>query len=120
MNFLSQYIEVYKLHTAHISAETAERRRKKVDDVSKRSAYRKAHGLDKEQGFGGWMARGEGEESGTGMKVDGAVGSEIGGPTAAETGNSMSPVSSDSGAGDAVYRNLGGEKKPLKKWLGIW
>jgi len=39
-------IEVLRLHTAHVTAETMERRKHKVEDVAKRAAYRKAHGLD--------------------------------------------------------------------------
>ncbi|EDN91585.1 hypothetical protein SS1G_00988 [Sclerotinia sclerotiorum 1980 UF-70] len=43
--------EVLQLHTAHVTAETMERRKHKVEDVAKRAAYRKAHGLDKDQGY---------------------------------------------------------------------
>ena len=57
LSFVSQYMEVYRLHTARISAETAERRKKKLDDIAKRSKYRKAHGLENDEGFGGWTAR---------------------------------------------------------------
>lgn len=28
-----------------------------MEDVEKRSEYRKAHGLDKDEGFGGWTAK---------------------------------------------------------------
>lgn len=45
------------MHVAHTSAETAERRRQKVDDVAKRAQYRRAHGLDKNEGLGGWTAK---------------------------------------------------------------
>ena len=37
--FLKRYWEVYDMHVAYISAETAERRRQKVEDVRRRSAY---------------------------------------------------------------------------------
>ncbi|KAI9776192.1 MAG: hypothetical protein M1839_000513 [Geoglossum umbratile] len=59
LSFISTYIEVFKLHTAHESARAAERRRQKVEDVQKRSQYRKAHGLDGGEGFGSWTARTE-------------------------------------------------------------
>lgn len=82
-------IEIFKLHTAKVSAETAERRKKKVEDVQKRSEYRKAHGLDQETGFGGWTAKTNEESLGPAIPLG-----ETGEPRA--------------------------EKKPLKKWLGIW
>ncbi|KAF3766230.1 hypothetical protein M406DRAFT_356243 [Cryphonectria parasitica EP155] len=49
--------EVWKLTTLHNSAVVADKRKKKVDDVAKRSEYRKAHGLEQKGGFGNWTAR---------------------------------------------------------------
>lgn len=49
--------EVWKLTALHNSAVTGEKRKKKVDDVVKRSEYRKAHGLEQQGGFGNWTAR---------------------------------------------------------------
>ncbi|KAI9878444.1 MAG: hypothetical protein M1830_000879 [Pleopsidium flavum] len=98
--FIKQYIEVYKLHTAHISAETAERRRKKVEDVRKRGEYRRAHGLEGGQGLGGWRAKEDGEELGPALAVEGAG------------------VRVEDGEG--VYKDWEGRKKPVRKWLGIW
>ncbi|KAI9682686.1 MAG: hypothetical protein M1829_006673 [Trizodia sp. TS-e1964] len=62
-------VEVARLHVARQSAETAERRKRKVDDVVKRGAYRKAHGGE-EEGLGGWTAKGEeGKVEGGGRRV---------------------------------------------------
>lgn len=98
------------MHTAHISAETAERRRKKVEDVQKRSEYRKAHGMDKEEGLGGWTAREKGEEMGPALRVEGQrVGAD---------GAMGTTVRVDEG--ETVYKDWEGRKKPVKKWLGIW
>ncbi|KAG8160510.1 hypothetical protein KVR01_010046 [Diaporthe batatas] len=49
--------DVWRLTQLHNSAIVAEKRKKNVDDVVKRAEYRKAHGLDKEGGFGNWTAR---------------------------------------------------------------
>lgn len=49
--------EVWKLTALHNSAVTGEKRKKKVDDVVKRSEYRKAHGLEQQGGFGNWTAK---------------------------------------------------------------
>lgn len=64
-----QLIEVLRLHEAHKSARIAEKRKRNVEDVAKRAAYRKAHGLPDEMGlFNQPMAKinmdGEGEEKG--------------------------------------------------------
>jgi len=98
------FFEVVKLNSEHHTRETMEKRTRKVEDVQKRAAYRKAHGLDTEQGFGGWTAKSEEEVLGPGIRVrDVAV---------AQEGQGDVPV-----AEEQVVRN---EKKPLKKWLGIW
>lgn len=130
---MATYVEVYRLHTAQISAETAERRRRKVEDVRKRGEYRKAHGLDKGEGFGGWTARGEGEELGTGLKVLGVgvgVGEGVGGVVGVgkeeeEVGETVvrRERSGEEQSGkeqEAVYADWEGRKKPVRKWLGIW
>jgi hypothetical protein len=94
--FTRTYIEVLRLHTAQVSAETAERRRRKVEDVQKRGDYRKAHGLDKEEGIGGWTAKTDKEDLGPAIPLGGPDGKE----------------------GELVGEQL--RKKPLRKWLGIW
>ncbi|KUJ18119.1 uncharacterized protein LY89DRAFT_684045 [Mollisia scopiformis] len=97
------FLEVVKLNADHNTAETMERRRRKVEDVQKRAAYRKAHGLDTEEGFGGWTAKSEKEVLGPGIPInDVAIAQE--------------------GEGEIVpeQQDVRHEKKPLKKWLGIW
>ncbi|KAF1357052.1 hypothetical protein BDV97DRAFT_24241 [Delphinella strobiligena] len=42
--FIAQYVRVYQLHTEWTSQQTAEHRRQKVEDVRKRSEFRKAAG----------------------------------------------------------------------------
>ena len=75
-----QVWEVYRLEVTKTSVETAEKRRRNVDDVQKRSSYRIAHGLEDEnsQGLGGWMAKSDNEVLGPGLNVDGAVGRPVG------------------------------------------
>jgi hypothetical protein len=98
------------MHVAYISAQTAERRRKKVEDVTKRAEYRKAHGLDQEQGFGGWTAKGDNEVMGPGLRAADRV----------VVADEASPVAEESQPALAASTDLPGTKKPLKKWLGIW
>ncbi|KAL8659895.1 MAG: hypothetical protein Q9226_000189 [Calogaya cf. arnoldii] len=103
--FIRTYGQVYKMHTDHVSAATAERRKKKVDDVQKRSRYRKAHGLEDEQGLGGWTAKTDAESlgpaipTGTLPEIDAA---------------SKAPVDRP------AYVDVEGKRRPVKRWLGIW
>lgn len=92
--FSRTLIEVIKLNTAHMTAETMERRKKKVEDVAKRAAYRKAHGLENDQSFGGWTVKTDAEVLGPGIPIG----------------------DNEEGQPERVVR----EKRPVKKWLGIW
>ncbi|ETS78752.1 hypothetical protein PFICI_08605 [Pestalotiopsis fici W106-1] len=56
IDYIGTCFHVLRLHEEHISAVTAEKRRRKVDDVAKRNEYRKAHGLDAAQGIESWNA----------------------------------------------------------------
>lgn len=99
--FWRTVLEVVRLDTARTSAETAEKRKQRVDDVAKRAAYRKAHGLDQFEGIGGWTAKTDAEMLGSGMRAgDGSI------PTDENDENHV---------GDKKR-----ERRPIKKWLGIW
>lgn len=50
-------LDIWKLTLEHETTVTAVKRKHKVDDVVKRSEYRKAHGLEQKGGFGNWTAR---------------------------------------------------------------
>ncbi|KAF2156040.1 hypothetical protein K461DRAFT_291000 [Myriangium duriaei CBS 260.36] len=110
LRFLGRWWEVYQMHTDHITAETIARREAKVDDVRKRSEYRKAHGIDEEAGIGGWTFRSESVE-----KTTLADAEREGGTSPALD---QSPVAPENATGE--YVDFGGERKPVKKWFGIW
>ncbi|GAP89006.2 putative major facilitator superfamily protein [Rosellinia necatrix] len=44
--YLGVCVDVLRMHEEHESARTAEKRRRRVDDVAKRNEYRAAHGLE--------------------------------------------------------------------------
>lgn len=106
--FFRTWIEVFKLNTAHTTAETQDRRKQKTEDVAKRAAYRKAHGLDKNEGFGGWTAKTDEQTPlGSGISIPDVVlgkGEET-------TVDRLPPTDQN----EKVR-----EKRPMKKWLGIW
>lgn len=108
--FTRTCIEVLRLHTAAVSAETAERRKRVVDDVGKRGEFRKAHGLETEA-FGGWTAKGDKEDLGPALHTQGQ----------GEIKTAAGEVASASDGGFKEHtQQVQREKKPLKKWLGIW
>jgi hypothetical protein len=92
--FFRTFFEVLRLNSEHNTAETMERRKRKVEDVQKRAAYRKAHGLENDETFGGWTAKSDNQLLGPAIPVGDGEG----------------------GSSEEVVR----PKKPLKKWLGIW
>lgn len=77
---------------------TREKRHQRVEDADKRRRYRVAHGLEEEQ-----------EDKSKGSK-DTVV-------------DDQSPVARDvesTGQGQAEYVDWEGNRKPVKKWFGIW
>ncbi|KAL8674720.1 MAG: hypothetical protein Q9168_000878 [Polycauliona sp. 1 TL-2023] len=105
-DFIRTYGQVYKMHTDHISAETAQRRKKKVDDVQKRSRYRKAHGLENEQGLGGWTAKNDADSLGPAIPT---------GDLPSNDASPQAPVEDKS-----TFVDFEGKRRPVKRWLGIW
>lgn len=103
---------VYKMHVEQRSQEVAEMRQKRLDDIQKRNAYRKAHGIKDPQGVWGFGRRLEYYDS----KED--VEKEVG--EVAQAGDA-SPVSTEPAvAAKGEYVDFEGKRKPLKKWFGIW
>ena len=89
------FFQVVRLNTEYTGVQTAERRKQRVEDVQKRAEYRKAHGLDQDEGIGGWTAKSDQDSLGPSLEVgDGSVGVE-----------------------QQVERQ---KRPPIKKWLGIW
>ena len=99
------------MHVEQRSQEVRERRRKKLDDLQKRDAYRKAHGITDPQGFWGFGRRLEYYAD----KKD--VEKEFGEVSQAEDANT---VTSGTAVGDAEYQERATRRKPVKKWFGIW
>ncbi|CAK1356273.1 unnamed protein product [Cercospora beticola] len=123
--YIGRWIEAYDLHVAYVSAQTAEKRKQKVDDVRKRSEYRKAHGLDQAEGglFGGWSAKEEDESMGpalhdsNGQPTDQASSDHaiIAAPGTEETS------AADPEHAEDTYIDFEGKRQPVKKkWFGIW
>ncbi|OJD37709.1 major facilitator superfamily [Diplodia corticola] len=116
---LRQFLAVYRMHADHVSHETAEKRKRKVEDVDKRAEYRRAHGLDAAEDTGllrGWLAEPH-EKRTEEVVVVGADGEGRG----QEQEREQSPVAKEEQEG---FRDFEGrqqrERRPVKKWLGIW
>ena len=105
------------MHIAFVSKQTADRRRRNVEDVQKRSEYRKAHGIGQDEGvFGGWTAKTDAETLGPALREGSAA---VAVPVAEVD---ASPVVAGTAADvEETFVDFDGKKQPLrKKWLGIW
>lgn len=125
--FLGRYIEVYQMHSEYVTAQTAEMRRQKVEDVKRRSEFRKAHGLeDEDEGkFGGWTAKKDDEVLGPtpAMREGGQAAPETQSSIAMDLATAASATESApvENAGPATYVDFDGKTQPVqKKWFGIW
>lgn len=120
-------IEVVRLHEAHKTARINEKRRRNVDDVAKRAAYRKAHGLPDEMGlFNQPMARIRSDEGADAadVAVEGGRGGGEGVVAAAAAAAAESSGAKKDGEHDV--RRLSEEErqavveKAKKGWMGIF
>lgn len=125
LKFMWRYIEVYQMHSEHVTAKTAEMRRQKVEDVKRRSEYRKAHGLEDadDSKFGGWTAKSDDEVLGPtpAMREGGQLPVELGSSIAMDLAQAevKPPVAND--ATEKTYVDFEGNTRPVeKKWFGIW
>lgn len=115
--FLGRWIEVYDMHVAYVSAQTAEMRKQKVEDVKKRSEYRKAHGIEESEGIlGGWTARKENYATSPAARE---------GSVDFSSQSEQSPIAAGVVAGQEgqqeTYIDFEGKQQPAKKkWFGIW
>lgn len=122
------------METERTSAEAAELRAAKIEEVQKRAEYKRAHGLLNADGSdprswlplgGSIIPRGEEKESAaSGLTKAGEVGGTQGEIAARELEadpKAAAVVAAQAGEADAdVYTDFNGEKKKVKKWLGIW
>jgi len=141
ITFFRRWAEVWQMHVAYVSAQTAERRKQKVDDVQKRSEYRKAHGQEGQDGssgglFGGWTAKDDADTMVPALREGGAVSagglaSPVGLAHApheikesakqVETAAAHNGMNVVGAAKDGTYVDFeGNQQPPQKKWFGIW
>ncbi|KAL8839779.1 MAG: hypothetical protein Q9170_001590 [Blastenia crenularia] len=122
--FAATYGHVYKLHTDYVSTRTAERRKRMADDVEKRSRYRKAHGLEENQGFWGWTLKSDAELSESVLPSKdppahfNSSSNGIVAPDVAKTQSNQDVAVKHSD--QSAYVDFQGKRRPVKKWLGIW
>ncbi|KAI1004568.1 hypothetical protein K3495_g3643 [Podosphaera aphanis] len=102
-------LEIIKLDAARNSAEIAEKRKQIIDDVTKRGLYRKAHGLDQSEELGGWTAKRDLKTLDYATLVD-----------SSDAGSNSAVEDDTTRQGIDRHTKETREKRPLKKWLGIW
>jgi hypothetical protein len=123
--FMGRYIEVYQMHSEHVTAQTAEMRRQKVEDVKRRSEFRKAHGLEDqdESKFGGWTAKSDDEVLGPTptMREGGQVPAPVQSSIATDLTQPTPANALAAKPAPEVYVDFEGKTQPAqKKWFGIW
>lgn len=87
-----------------------------MDDVQKRSEYRKAHGIGQEEGvLGGWTAKSDAQLMGPALR-------EGGSPESAVEAMDASPIAAAEAPPEGMFVDFEGKLQPLprKKWFGIW
>ncbi|KAK4202604.1 hypothetical protein QBC40DRAFT_276236 [Triangularia verruculosa] len=104
-------VEVIRLNEAHNTARIQEKRRKLVEDVAKRTAYRKAHGLPEEHGIFGLKK--------ATVDADQVFGTEGEKKKQQVVVDDASPIAQEpKRLTDEQQKEMVGELK--KKWLGIF
>lgn len=118
------------MHQQYTTEQAAESRAKGIADAQKRRLYRRAHGMedvDKEgvgqgidvRGLVSWddgMTRGERERERMRREAAG-----IAGDAEAEAGDvSLASKAGELGQEKEVVEEPRRERRPLRKWLGIW
>ena len=116
IDYLSQYLTIYKMHVNARSVEVQAQRDRKLEDLQKRDQYRKAHGIEDSQyvfGFGRRLYKVDKKEEEE--KVGDGDGDAKREPTIEEK------LEEQRRARREEYVDIYGRKKPVvKKWLGIW
>lgn len=122
-------VEVLRLHEAHKTARISEKRKRNVEDVAKRAAYRKAHGLPEEMGlFNQPMARIKTDDEVAAEKNAAAAAAAAVAPQAQQRGEQTGPIAEEAAEahdGHEARRLTEAERREVVKetrgkWLGIF
>lgn len=109
------------MHVAYVSAQTKEKRKQKVDDVQKRSEYRKAHGIAQGEGiFGGWTAKTDEEAVGPALKDESASPSFSRGVDLEKAVEDAEQTAAQNAKETFVDFDGKTQSVEQKKWFGIW
>ncbi len=98
------------MHTQYTTEQTAESRRRNIQDAQKRRLYRRAHGLEDV----------DIEGVGQGIDVKGLVAWDDGLTRGERERLLMAAVVDDASPVNGVGEETRREKRQVKKWLGIW
>ena len=118
---ISQAFEVWVMDMRKDSDANNAERKEAVEDMLKRRKYRVAHGLEDPDspGFFEWTPRDDAEYRGSGAKPNPALVRPVG----VEPGQEVeveSIVKSGTEREGRLEDLEGRERRPVKKWLGIW
>lgn len=119
--WIARYIEVYDMHVAYTTAETKEKRKQKVEDVQKRSDYRKAHGIAQGEGIlGGWTAKTNAESLGPALQTEETNPSFTRGVDSEKAVQDIEQNAAQNSKETFVDFDGKTQSVEQKKWFGIW
>jgi hypothetical protein len=117
--YISQYMQVYRMHKQAETAENMAKKQRKQDEVRKRREYMRAHGIEHEGPYG--MGTVEGDEYRAKMEEERAqwsIEEKAREEVAAEL-RERRRAEAEVSDGEEV-RGFDGERRKVKKWFGIW
>ncbi|KAJ5084060.1 hypothetical protein NUU61_008639 [Penicillium alfredii] len=106
LDTISQAFSVYRMHVQHNSMRVREQRHRRIEDAEKRRQYRVAHGLE------------EPAEQGTGDNQSPVAEADVNANAVPATATAGSAEAKDGSPREFV--DWEGNRRPVKKWLGIW
>jgi hypothetical protein len=117
--YISQYVQVYRMHKQAETAENMMKKQRKQDEVRKRRAYMRAHGVEHEGPYG--MGTVEGDEYRKKMQeerehydLQEVKREELAGELRAQRAREHEAY------GGEEVRGFAGERRKVRKWFGIW
>ena len=113
---LKQYFDIYRMDMLYHSDRARESRKQKIADTKKREVYRKEHGITEEGTWPDYVTKtvekyiGSAPEKYTTQQDLMVKRGEVATPTTTPRDQ----------VDDNTYTDFEGQKRPVKKWLGIW
>jgi hypothetical protein len=117
--YVSQYMQVYRMHKQAETAEHLLKKQRKQDEVRKRREYMRAHGIEHEGPYGMGTVEGDEyrkrvQEEREHLSMEEERREEMANELRAQRAREREIM------GGEEVRGFDGESRKVKKWFGIW